>query len=55
MEYHRYEFANTSELCDLSHGFYSQFPHFTNGNSEIKTQALGAVTRIKWANECDSP
>lgn len=50
MEYHRHEFANALLNCViLSHGFDSQLPHLTNGNSEITAVALGPVARIQWA------
>lgn len=44
----------SSNLCDLSHGFESQFPHFTNRNWNNNI-GLGDCCWIKRASECDSP
>lgn len=46
---------HSSKLRRLSHGLESQFPHFTNGDSEIAAQALGTVTRVQWANVRTAP
>lgn len=46
---------HSSKLHHLSHGLESQFPHFTDGDSDIATQALGTVTRVQWANGRTAP